>query len=126
VTLTMPDSKDGCLPSLKCDGKNPCARCAALNGATCKYEVTVRVSKEAMKAEIEELKAYQQASEFVLTQLSSEERADPILRQLREGKDLQDIYKTLKGDAAPLQSARTIDVLSIGSLVRMPHIEDAG
>ena len=86
----------------------------------------VRVSKQAMKAEIKELKAYQQASEFVLTQLSSEERADPILRQLREGKDLQDIYKTLKGDAAPLQSARTIDVLSIGSLVRMPHIEDAG
>ncbi|KAH7330045.1 hypothetical protein BKA65DRAFT_48944 [Rhexocercosporidium sp. MPI-PUGE-AT-0058] len=109
----------------KCDGQNPCARCAALNGVTCSYEVTVRASKEAMKAEIEELKVYQQASEFVLSQLSFEDRAGPILRQLREGKGLQDIYKTLNGDAAPPQSARTIDVLRIGNLVHSPHREEA-
>ena len=69
----------------------------------------VRVSKQAMKAEIKELKAYQHASEFVLSHLASEDRSDLILRQLQEGKSLQHIYKTLKGDAAPVQSAGTVD-----------------
>ena len=39
------DSKDCCLPPLKCDGQNLCARCAALDGVTCNYDVTRRASR---------------------------------------------------------------------------------
>jgi len=86
----------------------------------------VRVSKQAMKAEIKELKAYQHASEFVLSHLASEDRSDLILRQLQEGKSLQHIYKTLKGDAAPVQSAGTVDVPGIGSSEHSLQREEAG
>jgi hypothetical protein len=56
-----------------------------------------------MRAKIEELRTYQQMSESVLASLVSEDRLDVIQQQLRNGKGLEDIYKTLKGDAVPSQ-----------------------
>jgi hypothetical protein len=56
-----------------------------------------------MRAEIEELQTYRQMSESVLGSLVSEDRSDLILQQLRNGKGLGDIYKTLEGDAVPSQ-----------------------
>ncbi|XMA13654.1 hypothetical protein WAI453_006445 [Rhynchosporium graminicola] len=88
----------------KCDEQNPCAGCIALAGTACNNEVTTRVSKEAMQAEIKRLEAYQRASECVLSRLASEDRSDLILRQLEEGKSVQHIYRTLKGDTAVVQS----------------------
>jgi hypothetical protein len=56
-----------------------------------------------MRAKIEELRTYRQMSESVLASLVSEDRLDVIQQQLRNGKGLEDIYKTLKGDAVPSQ-----------------------
>ncbi|PVH69384.1 hypothetical protein DL98DRAFT_541662 [Cadophora sp. DSE1049] len=88
-----------------CDGQNPCARRAVLGRVTCYYEASVLVSKETMRAKIEELQTYRQISESVFASLVSEDRSDLILLQLRNGKRLEDIYKTLEGDAIPSQSS---------------------
>ncbi|KAH6667682.1 fungal-specific transcription factor domain-containing protein [Halenospora varia] len=88
-----------------CDGQSPCARCVAHGRGKCHYEVSVRVSKNIMKAEIEELRTYRQMSESVLGLLVSGDRSDLIVRQLRNGRGVEDIYKTLEGEAALLQTS---------------------
>jgi hypothetical protein len=57
-----------------------------------------------MKAEIEELQTYRRMTESILGSLVSEDRSDLILQQLRNGRGLEDIYRTLEGEAAYLQN----------------------
>lgn len=92
-----------CLLDKQCDGQSPCARCATLNGLRCNYEVSVRVSKETLKADIEELQTYRQLSASILGPLATGYRIDFILRELRNGKGLENIRGNLGGQGLLVQ-----------------------
>ncbi|KAG0649229.1 Nitrogen assimilation transcription factor nit-4 [Hyphodiscus hymeniophilus] len=97
-------TKAGILSSVRqCDGQNPCARCISQDGVVCHYEVSVRVSKGTLKAEIERLQDYQQSSEFVFGKLASGNHVDFIVQELQNGKTLRDIQISLGG---PLSGAQ--------------------
>jgi hypothetical protein len=69
---------------------------------TCQYEVSVRASKAALKADNDELRAYCQLSEHIFGLLASGEQCDFILGELREGKSLEDIVQGLEKQQLPL------------------------
>lgn len=81
----------------QCDGQKPCARCSTLEGAVCRYAVSVRVSKESMKADIEALQAYQVVCENIIGALATGNETDLILQRVRDGDRLEDIYRSLDG-----------------------------
>ncbi|RDW66969.1 hypothetical protein BP5796_09718 [Coleophoma crateriformis] len=91
------------LTSEKCDGKNPCGRCASQKGIKCIYEVPVRQSKENMRNEIEQLRKHQLQTDRILAALSARGRADVVLDQLRRGESLDyisdSIEKTIQSNA---------------------------
>jgi hypothetical protein len=64
--------------------------------------MSIQTSKAVMKTEIEELQSYRRLSEHVFALLSSGQRSDLILEQLRNGKDLELISAGLPG--APLHA----------------------
>lgn len=90
----------------RCDGLKPCTRCSSLKGVTCQYAVSVQVSKESMRADIEELQSHRQVSEHVLNSLAAGDQAEFILQQLRGGETLDDISKSLDL-ISPYGSTRT-------------------
>ncbi|ESZ95156.1 hypothetical protein SBOR_4456 [Sclerotinia borealis F-4128] len=80
----------------KCDGGVPCARCASQKNVDCVYEVPVRQSKENMRSEIEQLKAYQQQSERVLAAIASHDQTAQVIDLLRQGEGLKSISDNLQ------------------------------
>jgi hypothetical protein len=63
----------------------------------CQYEVSTKVTKEAMKKELEELRAYRAASEYALKSfVDSEARSDFILQHLRNGKAIEEVFESLQ------------------------------
>jgi hypothetical protein len=66
----------------------------------CHYAVSVRVSKESMRADIEQLRTYRRMSENVLGLLALGEQSDFILQRLREGQRVEDISTSLDTQAA--------------------------
>ncbi|KAH8600174.1 fungal-specific transcription factor domain-containing protein [Bisporella sp. PMI_857] len=80
----------------KCDGHNPCARCAAHGNVTCRYEIPVRASKESLKAEIDNLQAYRQSSQHILDSLASNKQREYILGGLQDGTSVEDISQGLE------------------------------
>lgn len=81
--------------SSKCDGRNPCGRCASQRGTKCIYEVPVRQSKENMRNEIEQLRKHQLQTERILAALAANDRAEAVLEQLRRGERLDNISDSL-------------------------------
>ena len=70
----------------------------------CHYTVSVQVSKEAMRSEIEGLQEYRQHSERILGSLASGNQSDFILVQLRNGETLESLANSLEKDS-PLDGA---------------------
>ncbi|PQE05629.1 fungal specific transcription factor protein [Rutstroemia sp. NJR-2017a BBW] len=79
----------------KCDGQQPCGRCASQKNADCFYEVPVRQSKEHMRTEIENLKAYQEQSERVLAAVASGDQTSQVVDRLRQGESVKAIAENL-------------------------------
>ncbi|KAM3087208.1 hypothetical protein ACMFMG_001313 [Clarireedia jacksonii] len=79
----------------KCDGQQPCGRCASQKNVECFYEVPVRQSKENMRTEIETLKAYREQSERVLAAVAAGDQASQVLNRLRMGESVKDIAEKL-------------------------------
>ncbi|PBP26673.1 fungal specific transcription factor domain-containing protein [Diplocarpon rosae] len=88
----------------KCDGQTPCRRCVS-QSVDCHYELPVRQSKEQMRSELGSLRTQQQQSERVLAALVSNEGADQILDQLRNGETLEHIVDRLELDSHSTGSA---------------------
>ncbi|KAI9648945.1 hypothetical protein NHQ30_001511 [Ciborinia camelliae] len=80
----------------KCDGGTPCARCISQKNDNCIYEIPVRQSKENMRSEIEQLKAYVQQSERVLAAIASQDQTAQVVDQLRQGEGLKSISDKLQ------------------------------
>ena len=95
AALSQYKLKPLCSPILKCDGQHPCSRCAALEGMVCHYAVSVRVSKESMRVDIEQLRTYRRMSEHVLGLLALGQQSEFILQRLREGQRVEDISASL-------------------------------
>ncbi|KAB8295818.1 hypothetical protein EYC80_008640 [Monilinia laxa] len=70
----------------KCDGRAPCAR--------------LRQSKENMRSEIEQLKAYQQRSERVLAAIASQDLTAQVVDRLKHGEGLKSISENLQNSDA--------------------------
>jgi len=84
----------------KCDGRNPCARCASQNTSTCSYEVPTKFTKEEMRSEIEQLQDHQAHSRRILEALASSYQSANILQQLRSGGEMEDIVRGLEQSAS--------------------------
>lgn len=105
----------GSLTSIQCDGNHPCARCLTHDEPKCHYDVSTRISKEAMREEIEILKAYKDASERVLGALAigQVEEESPqaativsrVIDALRSGQEVQEISQFLE-EEKPLPNSR--------------------
>ncbi|KAF4626739.1 hypothetical protein G7Y89_g11418 [Cudoniella acicularis] len=61
----------------------------------CRYEVPVRLSKEHMRSEIEQLRTKDRHSERVLAALAPGDRSDQVLHRLRSGEKLENIAEQL-------------------------------
>ncbi|POS74543.1 hypothetical protein DHEL01_v207067 [Diaporthe helianthi] len=75
----------------KCDGQQPCSRCASQKDVECHYEVPVRQSKENLRTEIEYLRRQQASNESVLSALSQTAQWEEVLRRLRSGQSVEAI-----------------------------------
>jgi Fungal specific transcription factor domain len=71
----------------------------------CHYAVSIRVSKESMRADIEQLRTYRRMSENLLGFLALGEQSDLILQRLREGHRVEDISISLDTQAAVRESS---------------------
>ncbi|QSZ37054.1 hypothetical protein DSL72_009146 [Monilinia vaccinii-corymbosi] len=80
----------------KCNGGEPCARCASQKNPNCVYEIPVRQSKENMRSEIEQLRVYQKRSERVLAAIASQNKTAHIVDRLRQGEGLKSISDSLQ------------------------------
>ncbi|RFU28584.1 hypothetical protein B7463_g7759, partial [Scytalidium lignicola] len=78
----------------KCDGRELCGRCQQ-NNTQCIYELPVRQTKEEMRAEIENLRKYQQQSERILGALASGENTKSILSHLHNREPINNILQEL-------------------------------
>ena len=85
----------------KCDGKAPCERCASQNAARCVYEMSIKRTKENMKAEIERLQRAQEQSMRVFEALKSSHLSVDILEQLRNGAGVEIIARNLERFESP-------------------------
>lgn len=75
----------------------------------CHYAISVRVSKESMRADIEQLRTYRRMSENVLGLLALGQQSDFILQRLRDGQRVEDISNSLGmqavvGESSPSDS----------------------
>ena len=104
----------GSLTSFQCDGNHPCARCLTHDEPKCHYDVSTRISKEAMREEIEILKAYRDASERVLGALAVGQVEDSpqaaaivsrVMDALRSGQEAEEISQFLD-EEEPLRTPR--------------------
>lgn len=102
------------LTYFQCDGNHPCTRCLTHDEPKCHYDVSTRISKEAMRDEIEVLKAYRDASERVLGALAvgqveeSPQAASivsKVMDALRSGQEAQEISQFLD-EEEPLLTPR--------------------
>ncbi|KAG8161184.1 hypothetical protein KVR01_009448 [Diaporthe batatas] len=75
----------------KCDGQQPCSRCASQKDVECHYEVPVRQSKENLRNEIEYLRRQQASNESVISALSQNVQWEEVLRRLRSGQSVEAI-----------------------------------
>lgn len=75
----------------KCDGQQPCSRCASQKDVECHYEVPVRQSKENLRSEIEHLRRQQASNESVIGALSQNAQWEEVLRRLRSGQSVEAI-----------------------------------
>ncbi|KAH8812462.1 fungal-specific transcription factor domain-containing protein [Xylogone sp. PMI_703] len=91
----------------RCDGQNPCARCASRDNLTCHYTLSVRASKDALRAEIESLQNQQSHSDQILHALASGLQSDSILQQLRDGETLEKIAQRLPSRQSGSVETRT-------------------
>ena len=88
----------------QCDGNHPCARCLAHDEPRCHYVVSTRVTKDAMRYEIEIIKAYKDASERALEALTvvespeSDTNISRVMDALRNGKEAEEISRFLEDD----------------------------
>ncbi|RAL68670.1 hypothetical protein DID88_007379 [Monilinia fructigena] len=99
----------------KCDGGVPCARCVSQKNSDCIYEIPVRQSKENMRSEIEQLRAYQQRSERVLAAIASQDLAAQVVDRLRHGEGLKSISENLQNsDASSIQGIITAPFTTLG------------
>jgi hypothetical protein len=62
---------------------------------TCEYTVSVRVSKDVLKADIERLLLDQKYSKYILGSLASGFDQESVLQQLQNGERLENIYEGL-------------------------------
>ena len=95
--------------SSQCDGGNPCGRCKSQD-VDCTYVITVRQSKENMRAEIDHLRKQQQQSDRVIAALVLNDESEDVLQQLRRGETLESISDNLhigKGKALALSEVST-------------------
>jgi len=76
---------------VQCDGQKPCGSCTSRNIIECMYEVPIRVSKENMRKEIEQLQGRLYVRETVIDALAMDESPDPVLQQLRNKVPLEEI-----------------------------------
>ncbi|KAA8567599.1 hypothetical protein EYC84_008074 [Monilinia fructicola] len=107
----------------KCDGGAPCARCVSQKNSDCIYEIPVRQSKENMRSEIEQLKAYQQRSERVLAAIASQDLTAQVVDRLRHGEGLKSISENLHN--AEASSAHGENVTTYSSYTDHQAIDNA-
>jgi hypothetical protein len=75
----------------------------------CHYAISVRVSKESMRVDIEQLRTYRRMSENILGLLAHGQQSEFILQRLREGQRVEDISTALEmqvavGETSPSDS----------------------
>ncbi|KAL3428502.1 nitrogen assimilation transcription factor nit-4 (fungal specific transcription factor) [Phlyctema vagabunda] len=83
----------------KCDGKQPCKRCASrVETSDCVYEIHIKHAKEELVRQIKELKAKDHVTEQILHALSSsdDEQIPEIVQRLRRGDEYQSIATWLE------------------------------
>jgi hypothetical protein len=61
---------------------------------TCEYTISIRVSKDVLKADIERLLLNQKYSKYILGLLASGFDQESVLQQLQNGERLENIYKS--------------------------------
>ncbi|KAI1007995.1 hypothetical protein K3495_g235 [Podosphaera aphanis] len=71
----------------KCDGKQPCQRCAIrLETHTCRYQAHSKNTKEELVKQIKELQEKQHLTEQILQALRKEEKQTGIIQRLQNGE----------------------------------------
>ncbi|TGO07803.1 hypothetical protein BTUL_0245g00060 [Botrytis tulipae] len=102
----------------KCDGQTPCSRCSSQKDIVCVYKVPIWQSKEYMRSQIEELRAYQQQSKRVLGALISDDHSSHVIGRLRNGESLKNISDDLKKPShAPKKDITLYPTLSDGQTI---------
>lgn len=102
----------------KCSGQQPCARCSKKGLSTCQYVASTHVTKESMRAEINDLTKYRDLSEQILSSLASGGRPDVIIQQLQDKVQLEDIAKALEQLPIPDEQANSdhpLDTLDVSN-----------
>ncbi|KAG5912839.1 hypothetical protein E4U42_001760, partial [Claviceps africana] len=78
-----------------CDGKTPCSRCEAHNHMDCAYEAPLRQSKDALRAELGQLRRQEDAARQVLTALGRTEASGLVMMRLWTGHSVGDVSSWL-------------------------------
>ncbi|KAF6830360.1 fungal specific transcription factor domain-containing protein [Colletotrichum plurivorum] len=91
----------------KCNGKNPCPRCAS-RGLECRYEERTYQTKRSLRAELWDLRDGQRRRDAVIAALATPAQADRILRRLWDGSTVAEIYDMISGEDAGSESPTAV------------------
>lgn len=80
----------------------------------CNYDVPTHISKAAIREELEELRRYRAASDYTLNSLvNSDVQSEFIIRQLRSGVDVEEVFEGLQAQAQRHSSSTVDEVLDM-------------